>query len=164
MPTEAQWEWAARAGSADQFYYGTWDVDFSKYANLADADRRRLRTDWEAGATIHIRREYPEGVYPLRDARFVDHWFTVDYVAQNLPNAWGLYDMIGNVAEWTRSDYKAYPYNDADGRNDFNPRERKVARGASWADRPKIAGSAFRQGYLPWQKVHNVGIRLIIED
>ncbi|MBQ9813110.1 MAG: SUMF1/EgtB/PvdO family nonheme iron enzyme [Thermoguttaceae bacterium] len=164
LPTEAQWEWAARAGSADQFYYGTWDVDFSKYANLADADRRRLRTDWEAGATIHIRREYPEGVYPLRDARFVDHWFTVDYVAQNLPNAWGLYDMIGNVAEWTRSDYKAYPYNDADGRNDLDPRERKVARGASWADRPKIAGSAFRQGYLPWQKVHNVGIRLIIED
>ena len=165
LPTEAQWEWAARAGSPEQFYYGTWDVDFSKYANLADADRRRLYTTWENGATIHVRHNYPEdSVFPLRDDRFKDHWFIVDYVAQNLPNAWGLYDMIGNVAEWTRSDYKAYPYNDGDGRNGLDVKARKVARGASWADRPKIAGSAFRQAYLPWQKVHNVGIRLIIED
>ncbi|MBQ9813191.1 MAG: SUMF1/EgtB/PvdO family nonheme iron enzyme [Thermoguttaceae bacterium] len=165
LPTEAQWEWAARSGSADQFYYGTWDVDFSKYANLADAGRRRLYNVWENGATIHLRRDYPEdSVFPLRDDRFTDRWFTVDYVAQNLPNAWGLYDMIGNVAEWTRSDYKAYPYDGADGRNDLDAKARKVARGASWADRPKIAGSAFRQAYLPWQKVHNVGVRLIIED
>ena len=165
LPTEAQWEWAARAGSPEQFYYGTFDADFSKYANLADADRRRLYTMWENGATIHVRHWYPENsVFPLRDDRFTDHWFIVDYVAQNLPNAWGLYDMIGNVAEWTRSDYKAYPYVDGDGRNALDPKERKVARGASWADRPKIAGSAFRQAYLPWQKVHNVGIRLVIED
>ena len=165
LPTESQWEWAARSGSADQFYYGTWDVDFSKFANLADADRRRLYTQWENGATIHVRHNYPENsVFPLRDDRFFDRWFIVDYVGQNLPNAWGLYDMIGNVAEWTRSDYKAYPYNDADGRNDLDAAERKVARGGSWHDRPKIAGSAFRQAYLPWQKVHNVGIRLVIED
>jgi formylglycine-generating enzyme required for sulfatase activity len=165
LPTESQWEWAARSGSADQFYYGTWDVDFSKFANLADADRRRLYTQWENGATIHVRHNYPENsVFPLRDDRFFDRWFIVDYVGQNLPNAWGLYDMIGNVAEWTRSDYKAYPYNDSDGRNDLDAAERKVARGGSWHDRPKIAGSAFRQAYLPWQKVHNVGIRLIIED
>ncbi len=165
LPTEAQWEWAARAGSAEKFYFGPFEADFSKYANLADADRRRLYTSWENGATIHVRHDYPENsVFPLRDNRFKDHWFIVDYVAQNLPNAWGLYDMIGNVAEWTRSDYKAYPYNDADGRNDLDASARKVARGASWADRPKIAGSSFRQAYLPWQKVHNVGIRLIIED
>lgn len=165
LPTEAQWEWAARAGSAEKFYFGPFEADFSKYANLADADRRRLYTTWENGATIHVRHNYPENsVFPLRDDRFTDRWFIVDYVAQNLPNAWGLYDMIGNVAEWTRTDYKAYPYNDADGRNSLDAKERKTARGASWADRPKIAGSSFRQAYLPWQKVHNVGIRLVIED
>lgn len=165
LPTEAQWEWAARSGSATQFYYGTWDDDFSKYANLADADRRRLYTTWENGATIHVRHNYPENsVFPLRDDRFTDHWFIVDYVAQNLPNAWGLYDMIGNVAEWTRSDYKAYPYVENDGRNALDAQQRKVARGGSWADRPKVASSSFRQGYLPWQKVHNVGIRLVIEE
>ena len=165
LPTEAQWEWAARAGSAEKFYFGPFEADFSKFANLADADRRRLYTTWENGATIHVRHNYPEGsVFPLRDDRFTDHWFIVDYVAQNAPNAWGLYDMIGNVAEWTRSNYKAYPYVDGDGRNDLSATERKVARGGSWADRPKVVGSSFRQAYLPWQKVHNVGIRLIIED
>lgn len=165
LPTEAQWEWAARAGSPEQFYYGSFDEDFSKYANLADADRRRLYTTWENGATIHVRHNYPENsVFPLRDDRFTDHWFIVDYVAQNLPNAWGLYDMIGNVAEWTKSDYKAYPYVADDGRNALDGKARKVARGGSWADRPKVVGSASRQGYLPWQKVHNVGIRVIIED
>ena len=100
----------------------------------------------------------------MRDDRYKDHWFIVDYVAQNLPNAWGLYDMIGNVAEWTRSDYKPYPYEENDGRNALDAKARKVARGGSWADRPKVAGSSFRQGYLPWQKVHNVGIRLVIEE
>lgn len=165
LPTEAQWEWAARAGSAQKFFFGPFEADFSKYANLADADRRRLYTQWENGATIHVRHNYPEdSVFPLRDDRFTDHWFIVDYVAQNLPNAWGLYDMIGNVAEWTRTSYKAYPYDDADGRNDLDAQSRKTARGGSWADRPKVAGSSFRQAYLPWQKVHNVGIRLIVED
>ena len=165
LPTEAQWEWAARAGNASKFYFGTFDADFSKFANLAGAERRKLYTTWESGATIHLRRDYPENsVFPLRDDRFADKWFTVDYVAQYAPNAWGLSDMIGNVAEWTRSDYAAYPYVDGDGRNALDAKNRKTARGGSWADRPKVAGSSFRQGYLPWQKAHNVGIRLIIED
>ncbi|MBR0225761.1 MAG: SUMF1/EgtB/PvdO family nonheme iron enzyme [Thermoguttaceae bacterium] len=165
LPTEAQWEWAARAGSSEKFYFGPFEADFSKYANLADADRRRLYTTWESGATIHIRRNYPEGsVFPLRDDRFADRWFVVDFVAQNLPNAWGLYDMIGNVSEWTRDDYRPYPYSVSDGRDDLDAKARKTARGGSWFDRPKVAGSSFRQAYLPWQKVHNVGIRVIIED
>ncbi|MDO5582001.1 MAG: SUMF1/EgtB/PvdO family nonheme iron enzyme [Planctomycetia bacterium] len=165
LPTEAQWEWAARSGSAEKFYFGPFEADFSKYSNLADASRRRLYTQWESGATIHIRRDYPEkSVFPLRDNRFTDNWFTVDYVAQNAPNAWGLFDMIGNVSEWTRSDYKAYPYRDDDGRNSLSPVDRKVARGGSWADRPKVTGSATRYAYLPWQKVHNVGIRIVISD
>ncbi len=164
LPTEAQWEWAARCGQATKFYFGTFQTDFSPYANLADAGRRKLYTRWESGATIHIRQNYPpNSVFPLRDDRFTDKWFTVDYVAQNKPNAWGLYDMIGNVSEWTRSNYKAYPYNDDDGRNDLSATERKTARGGSWADRPKVTGSATRYAYLPWQKVHNVGIRVILE-
>ncbi|MDO4587847.1 MAG: SUMF1/EgtB/PvdO family nonheme iron enzyme [Planctomycetia bacterium] len=165
LPTESQWEWAARAGSSEKFYFGSIDADFSKFANLADADRRFLYTTWENGATVHQRRPYPKNsVFPLRDDRFKDNWFVVDYVAQVQANAWGLYDMIGNVAEWTRSNYRPYPYNENDGRNDISSTERKTIRGGSWADRPKVSGSATRFGYQPWQKVHNVGFRVVIEN
>jgi len=165
LPTEAQWEWAARSGSADQFYYGNANVDFSKYANLADASRRYLYSAWEDGAMIHVRNPYPkESVFPLRDDRFVDNHFVVDYVAQCLPNAWGLYDMIGNNLEWTRSDYRPYPYHDADGRNAGSETAEKVARGGSWIDRPKVTGSSTRYYFKPYQKVYTVGFRVIIKE
>ncbi|MDR1960094.1 MAG: SUMF1/EgtB/PvdO family nonheme iron enzyme [Planctomycetaceae bacterium] len=165
LPTESQWEWAARAGSTEQFYYGNIETDFSKFANLADADRRFLYTSWESGATIHARRPYPENsVYPLRDDRFKDNHYVVDYVAQCLPNVWGLYDIIGNSREWTRSDYKPYPYRDDDGRNDLTSRSLKTARGGSWIDRPKVTGSSTRYYFQPYQRVYNVGFRIVIEE
>jgi len=164
LPTEAQWEWAARAGSGEKFFFGPWEADFSPYANLADSDRRFLYSMWEAGSTIHKRNPYPENsVYPLRDNRFKDSWFIVDYVAQSKPSPWGLYDIIGNVSEWTRSDYKPYPYKDDDGRNAEEPNGQKVARGGSWHDRPKVTGSSPRYPYEAYQKVHNVGFRIVVE-
>jgi formylglycine-generating enzyme required for sulfatase activity len=91
-------------------------------------------------------------------------------VGTYLPNAWGLKDMHGNVAEWTRTSYRPYPYDPADGRNDPAPSPRlhmvhkpakKVVRGGSWRDRPKRARSAFRLAYQPYQRVFNVGFRVI---
>jgi len=163
LPTEAQWEWAARAGSETQFFYGDVNTDFSRWANLADASRRRTYVKWDGGSRIHVRRDYPaDYLYPLRDDRFTDKWFVVDYVKQYRPNAWGLYDIIGNVSEWTRTSYRPYPYKE-DGRNDGNPAEKKVARGGSWSDRPKDAGSTVRFAYESHQKVYNTGFRIIIE-
>jgi formylglycine-generating enzyme required for sulfatase activity len=57
--------------------------------------------------------------------------------------------MHGNVAEWTASDA-------TDGE--------KVVRGGSWYDRPSRCTSSFRVSYRPYQKVYNVGFRVIIED
>jgi formylglycine-generating enzyme required for sulfatase activity len=76
-------------------------------------------------------------------------------------NPWGLFDMHGNVAEWTRSAHRPYPWRADDGRNNPAGEEDRVARGGSWYDRPERARSAFRQHYAPWQRVYNVGFRLI---
>ena len=71
--------------------------------------------------------------------------------------------MHGNVAEWTRSDYKPYPYNDADGRNSLVPTTLKVVRGGSWHDRPLRSTSSFRLRFPSWQRVYHVGFRVIVE-
>jgi formylglycine-generating enzyme required for sulfatase activity len=166
LPTEAQWEWAARAGTDTRFFYGTMDTDFGRFANLADQSLRWFDTNWEGrGSLLQKRFAYPlNNNFPLRDERFMDKWFVVDYCGLTEANAWGLKDMVGNVSEWTRSDYRPYPYNDADKRNDENILLKKIARGGSWADRPVDAGSSVREAFEPWQKVYNVGFRVILEE
>jgi formylglycine-generating enzyme required for sulfatase activity len=87
----------------------------------------------------------------------------VNYVGQYKSNAWGLKDMAGNVCEWTLSDYRPYPYDNDDGRNNSDPGTMKTARGGSWNDRPKSAGASVRFAHQPYQKVYNVGFRIIVE-
>ncbi|MCU0959694.1 MAG: SUMF1/EgtB/PvdO family nonheme iron enzyme [Pirellulaceae bacterium] len=165
LPTEAQWEWAARAGTETQFFYGTLETDFGRFANLADQALRWYSMGYDGPSALQRRNPYPpEMNFPLHDPRFRDNWFVVDYVGQTHSNAWGLHDMVGNVSEWTRTSYRPYPYDDQDARNDLAGSERKVARGGSWADRPADAGSSVRRAYEPWQPVYDVGFRVIIED
>ena len=71
--------------------------------------------------------------------------------------------MHGNVAEWTRSTYRPYPYDPRDGRDQPSGSGKKSVRGGSWHDRPRRARSAFRQNYQPWQQVYNVGFRVVSE-
>jgi formylglycine-generating enzyme required for sulfatase activity len=164
LPSESQWEWAARAGTQTRFYYGTMDTDFGRYANLADQSLRWYKMGYDGPSALQIRYPYPpEMNFPLHDERFRDAWHVVDYVGQTEPNAWGLKDMIGNVSEWTSSQYRPYPYRDDDGRNDGAGSDRRVARGGSWADRPADAGSAVRRAYESFQKVYDVGFRVIAE-
>ncbi|NUQ64638.1 MAG: SUMF1/EgtB/PvdO family nonheme iron enzyme [Pirellulales bacterium] len=164
LPTEAQWEWAARAGAETQFFYGTMETDFGRFANLADQALRWYAMGYDGPSVLQRRNPYPpEMNFPLHDERFRDPWFVVDYVAQTEANAWGLRDMVGNVSEWTRSSYRPYPYRDDDGRNVEADSERRIARGGSWADRPADAGSSVRRAYEPWQKVYDVGFRVVVE-
>jgi formylglycine-generating enzyme required for sulfatase activity len=150
LPTEAQWEYACRAGSAGAMSYGPTDTDFTKLANLADKTLRQ---------TSH--RVIP----PWKPAiESVNDGYRVSAPAGKFPaNAWGLHDMHGNAAEWTRSVYKPYPYKDNDSRNDVKASGKRTVRGGSWYDRPKQATSSFRLPYEAHQKVYNVGFRIIIE-
>lgn len=160
LPTEAQWEWAARAGTASSFFYGDTDTDFGPYANLADVSIKKLAVTGVDPQPINNPDQYWDFV--PKDARFDDGFLHLAPVGHYKTNAWGLYDMIGNVAEWTRSDYQPYPYT---GSTDTSATTtRKVVRGGSWADRPKDATSSTRWGFPQWQHVYNVGFRVIVEE
>ena len=150
LPTEAQWEYACRAGAATPMHYGDVAGDFAKFANLADQRLRSL-----------CRRDSPKWIPCL--ANVDDGAVVTSDVGRYQPNAWGLYDMHGNVAEWTLTTYKPYPYDPSDGRDDGSPAGRKVTRGGSFYDRPKRGRSAFRLDYYSWQPVFNVGFRVVCE-
>ncbi|MBK1791880.1 SUMF1/EgtB/PvdO family nonheme iron enzyme [Persicirhabdus sediminis] len=162
LPTEAQWEWAARAGNDQPFFFGT--TGFENYANLADTNIGDLAVYGIDPQPLPKERRTPLNDFVPRDESFDDGRMIPDGTGQYKANAFGLYDMIGNVAEWTRTSYKSYPYNEADGRNDLSKGDAKVVRGGSWRDRPHRATSSYRLKYAPYQKVYNVGFRVIIED
>jgi len=162
LPTEAQWEWACRGGSDTMLSFGDKDTDFGKFANLADVTVKEMAV--RGVNPKPIKNPKPDVDYELKDARFNDGVLHLADVAKYEPNAWGLHDMHGNVAEWTRSQYKAYPYNDADGRNAAGEAgTKRVIRGGSWHDRQHRSSSSFRLGYPDWQKVYHVGFRVIVE-
>ncbi len=141
LPTEAQWEYACRAGTDTPFSFGDLDTDFSPFANMADRTIRELA--YEAW------RPKPPDLVP-RDDRFDDGVLVTTGVGHYRPNTWALHDMHGNAAEWTRTDAPT------DGR--------QIVRGGSWRDRPQRCSSAFRLRYQPWQRVYNVGFRVVCKD
>ncbi|MBM3501040.1 MAG: formylglycine-generating enzyme family protein, partial [Armatimonadetes bacterium] len=124
LPTEAQWEWACRAGTESPLWFGGTSADFAPYANLADHCLRFVDTfaPWAlpSGAIAPWR--------PAAESINDGHRVSAP-VGSYQPNGWGLYDMHGNVAEWTAGDYGG---------------GRKVARGGSWYDVPQRARSAYR--------------------
>jgi formylglycine-generating enzyme required for sulfatase activity len=148
LPTEAQWEWACRAGSDTPMHYGAADANFAKLANFADDQLVRL-----------CRRDSPKWIPHIAGVN--DGATVTDRPERWQPNAWGLHAMHGNVAEWTRSTYKPYPYDRADGREKAEPQGEKVVRGGSFYDRPKRGRSAFRLAYPSWRRVFNVGFRVV---
>ncbi len=138
-------------------HFGDTDRDFQAWANMADRSFTSLYTG--SAGVINLQ--------PLpADLRFDDRAIGTAPVGSYQPNARGLYDMHGNLAEWTRSLYRPYPYDATDGRNDLGNSDvtrRRVVRGGSFTDRPLHCRSAFRLAYPDWQPVHNVGFRVVLE-
>jgi len=156
LPTEAQWEWACRGGTDTPLSYGRTDADFARYANLADATFRRIVNYGGYDKAANVVPDWRPACVAVDDKHRVSA-----SVGRFEPNAWGLRDMHGNVAEWTQSTYAPYPYRDADGRNAATGPARRVVRGGSWYDRPKRARSAFRLAYRPYLGAYNVGFRVV---
>jgi formylglycine-generating enzyme required for sulfatase activity len=157
LPSEAEWEYACRAGTATPFWYGAADSDFAGVANLSDRTHQAIDPFGWSGR--------PAVIPPWRPAatRFDDHARVAVTIGSFEANPWGLHDMHGNVAEWTGTAYRSYPYAAADGRESPGPGERIVTRGGSWYDVPARARSAFRQPYAPDRAVYDVGFRVVCE-
>jgi formylglycine-generating enzyme required for sulfatase activity len=148
LPTEAEWEWACRAGSDQPFWFGGLDADYSPFANLGDQTLAEFAADtaldnYSAARPMANPNRYDDWI--PRDFRYRDGCLVTESAGKYKPNPWGLHDLHGNAAEWTFS----------------QEGDRKVVRGGSWYDRPHRCTAASRQGYPPWQRVFNVGFRIV---
>jgi formylglycine-generating enzyme required for sulfatase activity/tRNA A-37 threonylcarbamoyl transferase component Bud32 len=138
LPTEAEWEYACRAGSATPYGCGT--TLTSEHARFAD---RR------AGA-------------PLSDARPHLRW---EKVGTYPPNAWGLFDMHGNVWEWCADYYAPNAYQSAAPIDPSGPKSSNkfVARGGSWQSGVAGCRSASRLAVDAAIRRNDIGFRVLLE-
>ena len=160
LPTEAQWEWACRAGSDTDFWFGDINSDFSKSENLADQMLRKMAVSGiDPQPVAESSWVYKYYTFMPREDNVNDGQMTIADVAQYEPNVWGLYDMHGNVAEFTRTSYAPYPY-----KGEPKDSDSKVVRGGAWNYRAKHSAAYSRESNLAWQPSNNVGFRVVIEE
>jgi formylglycine-generating enzyme required for sulfatase activity len=129
LPTEAEWEYAARAGSTNRFSWGN-DPGYTALGNYA----------WysaNSGGTTHS-------------------------VGQKLPNAWGLYDVSGNVCEWCQNSFAYYPGGSVTDPPASTTGTSKVFRGGSHGDDNVSCRPADRKSILQSQALNIFGLRVVL--
>lgn len=133
LPTEAEWEHAARAGTVSPFNTG----------DNVTTDQANYYSTYPYG-------NYPRGEYRSR---------TVP-VGSLAANAWGLHEMRGNVWEWCWDWYGEYPAGDQTGPSGPPSGTYKVNRGGGWNDFGRHLRSAYRTAHPPANRTFNLGFRL----
>lgn len=133
LPSEAQWEYACRAGTTTRFYWGN-DSTYTDIGNFA----------WWSGNAWSANERYAH------------------VVGLKVPNAWGLYDMTGNAWEWCEDWYHSnYTGAPTDGSAWVSPAgSLRVGRGGSWFNVAHNCRSAQRSNNTPWNVSNILGFRL----
>jgi len=143
LPTEAQWEYAARADSTTAFANGQITHIGSGYDPVLDS----MGWCWCNSEPDHSSRSDGKGTHP---------------VAQKKPNAWGLYDMHGNVWEWVADWYGTYPYSAVKNPTGPSSGTTRVVRGGSWYNITRACRSANRNYCTPGVRSYDHGFRLVL--
>lgn len=159
LPTDSQWEYACRAGSKQPFFFGGHGSDFSTFANFADRSfgKEGVMGPTE-GAELFMTASDLESLHTdlvdLSDTRYRDGFIGTSPVNHSASNAFRLKNMHGNAAEWTLSAQGNKPAT--------NPRlTRRVVCGGSFSEPPRWATADHRLAYPQWQRVYNVGFRVV---
>ncbi len=133
LPTEAEWEYACRAGTTTPFHFGeTISTDQANY------DGDFVYGDGKKGP--RRQRTTPVGAFPA--------------------NAFGLHDMHGNVYQWCQDWYGDYPPRDVTDPKGPEKGLARVLRGGSWKSNPLSCRSAERLRYEPGARFHLYGFRV----
>ena len=150
LPTEAEWEYACRAGTRTLYWFGNNPEALATAANVADGTAREKFPHW-----------------PAITAK--DGYVFTSPVAQFRPNPWGLYDMHGNVWEWCSDWYDSNyysrpnpPFDDPTGPT-LPSAFLRVIRGGAWNDDPRNARSAARSANKTSYRDFLLGFRIARE-
>ncbi|MGD9710501.1 MAG: SUMF1/EgtB/PvdO family nonheme iron enzyme [Thermomicrobiales bacterium] len=156
LPTEAEWEYACRAGTTSIYYFGNDPEDFDVYGNVPD---RTASTIWDRHG------------HPIwgDDFLFIEAQDGYDFTApvgQFQPNAFGLFDMHGNVLEWCDDWYDADAYRAAPGvaedpRMTLPDSGYRVHRGGCWFNTAPSARSSARSRNPPSFRASDIGFRIV---
>jgi len=135
LPTEAEWEYACRAG-----------------AGVSRAPEKLEWRAWHYGNSLRVQPK--AGEFPPPDS------FSPRPVGTKAPNAWGLFDMQGNVSEWCSHPLRPYVADSSEGEKSAAPPALRVLRGGGYMDGPEGLHPAMRHGERPYRRLRWNGLRL----
>jgi formylglycine-generating enzyme required for sulfatase activity len=137
LPTEAEWEYACRAGTLTPFHFGT-----ELNAQQANCDGNHPYGTTTRGP--YLGRTCPVGQYPA--------------------NAWGLHDLHGNIWEWCADWYSEDYYRSGENKDPQGPvsGEGRVLRGGSWINIARHCRAAVRRRLAPTNRSNRIGFRVCL--
>jgi sulfatase modifying factor 1 len=145
LPTEAQWEWACRAGTATAYWWGAEPDTTGKVANVGDRTLKKIHPEW------------PRVVMPMDDG----HAFPAP-VGSYRANAFGLHDTLGNVWEFCSTHFGAYSKEPVTDPGDLDPKRGFAVRGGGWSNAPTDARCGLRNADPPHFCHSNLGFRVAL--